>query len=98
MIKRVSDLYQELYDICPELQKQHPAIKDGKQLNNLLTTLYGATTLPKLQSFLFLLDLLKDVFTSFINEIEKLNNLLISKEIIENSKRIVQDSEILQKK
>lgn len=98
MINTVSDLFQELYDICPELQQQHPAIQDGKQLNNILTSLYEATTLPKLQSFLFLLDLLKVVFTSFINEIEKSNNLLTSKEIIEKSKKIIDETEMLQKK
>lgn len=92
MIQTVSKLYQELYDICPELEKQYPDIKNGKDLNKVLTTLYETTTIPKLQPFLFLLNLLKVVFTTFISEIEKYTQILMTKELIENFTSLEEDS------
>jgi hypothetical protein len=71
MINYVSKLYQQLYNLSDYIQQANPTIQDGSTLKSLLSDVYEQTTLPQISQFMFLIDLLKAIMSSFLTDIKK---------------------------
>jgi hypothetical protein len=69
LIDCIADLYTDLYNISESIRRKSPTIKDGTTLRTILMSMYERTTLKRMEEFVFFLDLIKVVMSTFIEEL-----------------------------
>jgi hypothetical protein len=94
LIKNISELYDQLYQLSSAIQDSKPNIKNGEELEESLQFYFVQTTAPKMKNFIVILDLLKIVLENFVN-ILKGETGQISKEKAEKTIKKLQDTQQL---